>query len=101
MIELTPWQDIPECRDKPDVVPCPQGNATNWTLPVESKLYGKGKRVEKITVQVDEVDPIVNCGFHDIDHFNVVENNTLFYYGWSKEPGLEDANFFYNITVRA
>ena len=83
-VELTPWQDISECN---------------------TKLEGNKQTV---TLQVDEEDPVVECGFHDADGINVVEGKILYAYTGSelfaragqKDIGdLQDAKLFYNITV--
>ena len=61
-----------------------------------------------MTLQVDKVDPVVECGFHDADGINVVEEQTLYAYAGSKlfahtgqkDIGdLQDAKLYYNITV--
>ena len=91
MYKLTPFQDITSCNGT-----APAGF---FEIPFENPLFGREKEV---TVQVDEEPPKVQCGFHDIDHINVVDGQTLFFYvGQEEEGGLEDANFFYNITVCA
>ena len=63
-----------------------------------------------MTLQLDEVDPIIDCGFNDADSLNKVspDGKILFVYAGDKlldlayEKGtseLQDTNLFYNITV--
>ena len=56
-----------------------------------------------IFLNVDQEDPEVQCGFHDIHQGNAgahVENNILYYYAEMKDDKeLEVSNFFYKATV--
>ena len=56
-------------------------------------------------VDIDVDPPVVNCGFiPNVNSINKVEGNTLYHF-MSKADGdgnrLEDARFFYNLTVSA
>jgi len=109
---LVPRQNYAECDNIPtssneittpsnspsetSLVASLNGNPFTQTLPFVNPLLGREK---KITVQVDDKDPIVTCGFHDLGDLNV-KDKTLFYDS-SKGAGLKDANFFYTIEVRA
>jgi hypothetical protein len=73
----------------------PNSNLFTQTLPFVNPLLGRDKH---ITVQVDDEDPVVTCGFHDLGDLNV-KDKTLFYYS-NKRAGLKDAKFFYTIEVR-
>ena len=51
-------------------------------------------------VQVDDEDPIFECGFHNVDPSNVIKKKTLFNYVCKEdENGLKDANLFHYVTV--
>ena len=90
---LTPYQDISRCENARP--------AGFYNITFENPLRGKDESVKKVTLQVDEEDPVVTCGFHDVDKVNVVEKDTLFYYyDKGSESTLIDSNFFYNIMVR-
>jgi len=52
--KLEPFQDYPECDNRPDVV------SGIFTIPFQNPLSGASKEV---TVQLDEVAPVVECGF--------------------------------------
>jgi len=46
--------------------------------------------------------PVVKCGFRDIDHINVVENSTLFFYTeFDERIGLEKSNYFYEVMDKS
>jgi hypothetical protein len=45
---------------------------------------------------------VVKCGFRDIDHINVVKNNTLFFYTeFDKRIELEKSNYFYEVMDKS
>lgn len=92
---LKPFQNITGCPDDKEGV-------GYYNIKFESVKKGIDKHDKKVTLQVDEEDPEITCGFHDVDHINVVENKTLFYYVHDGEDPdeLADTNFFYNVTVR-
>lgn len=56
-----------------------------------------------IFLNVDDQDPVVECGFHDIHQGNIgahVEGNVLYYYAEMKDDNeLEVSNFFYKASV--
>ena len=91
MFTLTPFQNITSCDT--------EATSGFYNITFENPLNGP---IKEVTLNVDEENPEVSCGFHDIHHINVVENKTLFYYVHDNEDpeDLADANFFYNITVR-
>ena len=93
----------PECQNREATEP---QNTEGIQIPFVNPLYGDdpifGSNTNKklIKVQVDNEDPYVTCGFHDIHRNNVVQNKTLFAYPSKKAKHLfEDAYFFFNITV--
>ena len=96
---LTPFQDIPGCVDYDY-----GANAVVDTF--ENPLYGDSKQV---TVQLDEVAPVVECGFFapNANSANMVDGKTLYHYMLKTEGGgrrlndarLKDAGFFYTVAV--
>lgn len=70
------------------------------TKPFVNPLVGPGK---SITVQVDDENPSVTCGFHDIHQDNNkvhVDGGYLFHYNTLDETsGLAISSFMYTITV--
>jgi hypothetical protein len=78
----------------------PNSNLFTQTLPFVNPLLGRDKH---ITVQVDDEDPIVTCGFHDIHQDNIkvhVDGGYLFHYNTPDETnGLAISSFKYTITV--
>ena len=97
---VTPFQDYPDCNDVEDVGP--------FNLTFVNPLNGTSRDV---TVQLDEVDPVVTCGFFvpNDNSINVVNDKTLYHYMLKTEGGgrrlndarLKDSGFFYNVTVSA
>ena len=96
---ITPFQDYPECNNRTDVGP--------FDLTFTNPLPGASREV---TVQLDEVAPVVECGFlvHNANSSaNMVDGQTLYHYMLKTEGGgrrlndarLKDAGFFYNVTV--
>ena len=49
----------------------------------ENHLHGTAT---DMTLTVDERDPVITGGFHNIDHINVVENQTIFHYVCAEDP---------------
>ena len=92
MLELTPKQNYPECD--------------NWNkTPFTNPLVGSKKTV---TVHVDNEDPVVICGFHNILDHNPrihIDGKTLFHYTGklvaAEESPLEPSSLFYKVTVSA
>jgi hypothetical protein len=80
----------------------PNRNLFTQTLPFDNPLLGREKH---ITVQVDDEDPVVTCGFHDIHQDNSkvhvdVDGGYLFHYSTPDETnGLAISSFKYTITV--
>ena len=57
-----------------------------------------------MTVQLDEVAPVVTCGFFpDTNSMNLVDEKTLYHYILKKDGGdnaqKQDARFFYTVAV--
>jgi len=93
---LNPWQYYLKCANSTTssneiTIAEPK---LNQPLPFENPLL-RVKNAKQITVQVDDKDPIVTCGFHDLGDLNV-EDKTLFSES-GEGAGLKDANFFYTI----
>jgi len=93
---LKPYQDITGCDDTTNSFGHELAKIQDdEDLPFQNPLYGLPKTV---TLQVDEVDPVIECGFQDTSKIHVVDKKTLFYYvdSWDTKP--KDANFFYKVT---
>ena len=92
---LEPIQNYSECNDRDDV------KVGIFTIPFQNPLPGASKTV---TVQLDEVAPVIECGFHpDNTTINKVEGKTLYHYMLRNEASkmrMRDAGFFYKVTVR-
>jgi len=77
MFTLTPEQNVPGCRD---------------TDSFQNPLPGMKS---KIRVNLDDIAPVVECGFHnDLTSKNrntVVQGKILIHYG---NKGLQNSNFF-------
>lgn len=95
IFQITPWQEYGECENV---------DSNGDSIAFEKILYGDSKTV---TMQLDEEDPILECGFHDADEVNVVKGTTLYAYAGSKLfaysgkkniNSLQDARLYYNIT---
>jgi len=87
---LTPFQDYSECNDRDDV------EVGIFTIPFQNPLCGAFKTV---TLQLDEVAPVVQCGFLPI---NKVDDKILYHYMLKNEGNglrMSDAGFFYNVNV--
>ena len=96
---LKPYQNITGCDDTTNSFGHELAKIQDdEDLPFQNPLKGLPKTV---TLQVDEVDPVIECGFQDTSKIHVVDKKTLFYYvdSWDTKP--KDANFFYKVTVRA
>lgn len=100
--KLTPVQNIPECNGT-NFTDIELNN--NVTISFENPLLGSPKVV---TMQLDEVAPVVECGFFpQPNSINVIENKTLYYYLSDTDMNalrlndarLNDAHFYYNVTV--
>ena len=99
--KLTPVQNIPECNDFTDI----ELN-NNVTISYVNPLLGASKEV---TVQLDEVVPVVECGFlaPNANSANKVDGKTLYHYLLKTEGSgrrlndarLKDAGFFYTVEV--
>jgi len=77
MFHLTPEQSVTGCDDSESF---------------QNPLLGL---TSKIKVNLDEIAPVVECGFHDDPSWeNVVQGKTLFHYG---NKGLQNSNFFYKV----
>ena len=75
----------------------------SFSIPYENPLYGNSRDV---TVNLDNVAPVVQCGFkEDESSLNVVEGNkTLYSYMPNFDVNglrLEDSLFYYHVTVSA
>ena len=98
---VTPFQNYSEC------VGFDYGSRSPLKdVPFENPLAGTPKVV---TVQLDEIDPIVECGFFvpNANSINVVDCKKLYHYMLKTEGGgtrlndarLKNSGFFYNVTV--
>ena len=97
---LEPFQDYPECNDLDDAKIGP------FNLTFQNPLNGTAREV---TVQLDEVAPVVECGFlvPNTNSANMVDGKTLYHYLLKTDGGgrrlndarLKNAGFFYNVTV--
>ena len=95
---ITPFQDYPDCNNLTDVGP--------FDLTFQNPLPGASREV---TVQLDEVAPVVECGFlvPNTNSANMVDGKTLYHYMLKTEGGgkrlndarLKDAGFFYTVAV--
>lgn len=87
--ELVPRQYYPECSKS-------LYDKAGFQIKFQNPLYGKKST---ITVNLDEERPIVECGFHDIHDYNVVEGKTLFHYDKKHHKHeFKDSNFFFRVT---
>jgi len=98
---ITPYQNYSEC------VGYDYGSRSPLKdVPFVNPLNGASREV---TVQLDEVAPVVECGFlvPNTNSANMVDGKTLYHYMLKTEgvgrrlndARLKDAGFFYNVTV--
>lgn len=97
---ITPMQNIPGCENHPDPIFMQYGDSID--IPFTNPLNGTDR---KVTVALDEVAPIIQCGFRpDITSINEVsvDGKTLYHYMLKTDGDggkLADAQLTYNVTV--
>lgn len=96
MYTLTPFQNITSCEGRAPVV------IGDIKIEFENPLRGNEREV---ILHVDDEGPVVKCGFRAPSNagINIIDDNTLYHYLNTNDGAfgsLDDANFFYEVTVR-
>lgn len=96
MYTLTPVQNITSCEGRAPV------GIGDLEIVFENPLRGNEREV---ILDVDDEGPVVECGFRAPSSagINMIDGNTLYHYlntNDSAFDSLDDANFFYEVTVR-